>query len=249
MGRTMESVIYKTKDFVAYNKPAGMLVHAVKGFEGREGERTLADIASKEFPEIRTVGDDPENRPGIMHRLDKNTSGVIVIARNQRFFSFMKDLFQNHQVKKTYVALVNGRLLGSGTIDTPIGLKPGTIKRSTVARNMKMIKDAVTDYKVAKVYQQSVLGGRGAVYYSLLHVTPHTGRTHQIRVHLASIGHPIVGDTLYGPKANNLGLERHFLHAESIEFSTPDGNRLKLEAELPMELQKALKILESHQAL
>lgn len=239
--------IYKTRDFVAFNKPAGMLVHAVRGFEGREGAETLADIAEKEFPEIKKVGDDPETRPGIMHRLDKDTSGVIIVARNQKFFSFMKGLFQNHQVKKTYVALVNGRLLGSGTIDTPIGLKPGTIKRSTVARNMKMIKEAVTDYKAAKIYQQSVFNGKGAVYYTLVHVTPHTGRTHQIRVHLASIGHPIVGDTLYGQKTNSFGLNRHFLHAESIEFGTPDGNRIKLEAELPPELQKVLHTLETHE--
>lgn len=242
----MATLIYKTKDFAVFNKPAGMLVHAIKGFEDREAGKTLADIAKKEFPEITKVGDDPETRPGIVHRLDKNTSGVIVIARNQKFFSFMKNLFQNHQVKKTYVALVNGRVLGSGTIDTPIGLKPGTIKRSTVARNMKMVKDAVTDYKTVKVYQQSVLGGKGAVYYSLLHITPHTGRTHQIRVHLASIGHPIVGDTLYGPKTNSFGLDRHFLHAESIEFGTPDGNRIKLEADLSPELHKVLKSLEIH---
>lgn len=243
LNEAMSLIIYKTKDFVAYNKPAGMLVHGVRGLEGREGGQTLAEIAEAEFPEIKTVGDDPETRPGIMHRLDKNTSGVIVIARNQRFFSFMKNLFQNHQVNKTYVALVNGRLLGSGTIDTPIGLKPGTIKRSTVARNMKMVKEAVTDYKVVKIYQQSVLQGKGATYYTLVHVTPHTGRTHQIRVHLASIGHAIVGDTLYGQKTNSFGLDRHFLHAESLEFSTPDGNRVKLEAELPAELQKVLTTL------
>ncbi|MCX6788600.1 MAG: RluA family pseudouridine synthase [Candidatus Jorgensenbacteria bacterium] len=242
----MPSLIYKTKDFAVYNKPAGVLVHAIKGFEDREMGKTLADIAKKEFPEIAKVGDDPENRPGIVHRLDKNTSGVIVIARNQKFFSFMKNLFQNHQVKKTYTALVNGRVLGSGTIDAPIGLKPGTIKRSTLARNMKMVKDAVTEYKAVKIYQQSVLDGRGAVYYTLIHVTPHTGRTHQIRVHLASIGHPIVGDTLYGPKTNSFGLNRHFLHADSIEFGTPDGNRIKLEAELSPELQKVLDSLEKH---
>jgi 23S rRNA-/tRNA-specific pseudouridylate synthase len=110
---------------------------------------------------------------------------------------------------------------------------------------MKMVKEAITEYQVEKVYQKSVFEGKGAAYYSLVSVTPRTGRTHQIRVHLASISHPIVGDTLYGPKVNGLGLTRHFLHAESIEFATPDGNRVKLEAELPPELQKVIKSLES----
>ncbi len=241
----MLRVIHATKDYVAFNKPAGMLVHGIKGFEERTAGHTVADRAVKDYPEISRVGDDPATRPGIVHRLDKDTSGVIVIARNQAFFSFMKHLFQNHQVKKTYLALVNGRLLGKGVVDLPIGLKPGTVKRSTRARDMKMVKEAVTEYEVVKVYQKSVLEGRGATYYSLVRVTPRTGRTHQIRVHLASIGHPIVGDTLYGPKANGLGLERQFLHAESIEFSTPDGNRVRLEAELPPELQKVIDALEA----
>ncbi|MFA6407318.1 MAG: RluA family pseudouridine synthase [Candidatus Paceibacterota bacterium] len=239
----MNLVIYKTKDFVAYNKPAGMLVHRTHETKEGQGEKTLADIAIEEFPEIKKVGDDPELRPGIVHRLDRHTSGVIIVARNQKFFEFMKGLFQTHQITKTYCALVNGRLMGKGTIDTPIGLKPGTVKRSVFAKNMKMVKEAITEYKVRKMYQKEGFGGR-AIYYSLVDVTPKTGRTHQIRVHLASIGHSIVGDALYGQKINSLGLARQFLHAESIEFSTPDGNRVKLEAELPKELRDVLEALE-----
>jgi 23S rRNA pseudouridine1911/1915/1917 synthase len=237
----MVEPIHVAKDFVAYNKPAGMLVHGVQGVSS--GGATLADIAVAAFPEVKKVGDDPELRPGIVHRLDKGTSGVIIVARTQPFFEFLKRQFQTHQVRKTYRALVTGRLLGKGVIDTPIGLKPGTVKRSTMARNMKMVKDAVTEYRVEKAYQKEGFGNR-AVYYSLVEVMPKTGRTHQIRVHLASIGHPIVGDTLYGAKTNPLGLTRQFLHAEAIEFSTPQGNRLRIEAELPEELQAALTVLE-----
>lgn len=244
----MLKMIHATKDYVAFNKPAGMLVHGIKGFEAKTAGSTLADHALKLYPEIKKVGDDPENRPGIVHRLDKDTSGVIVVCRNQKFFSYMKGLFQTHQVTKTYLALVNGRLLGKGIIDTPIGLKPGTVKRSTRAKNMKMVKEALTEYVATKIYQRSVFDGKGAAYYTLVHVTPRTGRTHQIRVHLASIGHSIVGDTLYGPSANGLGLHRQFLHAESIEFATPDGNRVKLEAGLPKELESVLEHLERGKA-
>jgi 23S rRNA pseudouridine1911/1915/1917 synthase len=241
----MLKVIYETKNYVAFNKPAGMLVHGIKGFEAKTAGNTVADHAVKMHPEIAKVGDDPGNRPGIVHRLDKDTSGVIIVARNQKFFDYMKSQFQTHQVIKTYLALVNGRILGKGIVDAPIGLKPGTVKRSTIARDMKMVKEALTEYEAKKVYQRIVLDGKGAIYYTLVHVTPRTGRTHQIRVHLASIQHPIVGDTMYGPKVNGLGLTRQFLHAESIEFATPDGNRVKLEAELPPELQTILDKLDT----
>lgn len=231
-------IILKTKDFVAFNKPAGMLVHHTENMEHRPGEVTLADIACKEFPEIEKVGDKPDVRPGIVHRLDKDTSGVIIVPRNQKYFEFLKGLFQRHEIEKKYLALVGGRLLGVGRIDLPIGLKPGTVKRSVRARNMKMVKEAITDYKVKHIYQAETMGR--AVFYTLVEVTPRTGRTHQIRVHFASQGHAIVGDTMYGPLANALGLSRQFLHAESIEFSTPQGNRIRIEADLPDDLKSVL---------
>ena len=235
-------VIMKTKDFVAFNKPAGVLVHRAYEMKPREGEVVLADEALKLFPEIAKVGDDPQERPGIVHRLDKETSGVIVVARNQKFFEFLKEQFKQHTIEKHYLALVSGKLLGMGRIDKPIGLKPGTTRRSVRARNMKMVKEAITDYRAKKIFVSEAMGR--AVYYTLLEVIPRTGRTHQIRVHFAAMGHPIVGDTMYGPKGNALGLTRHFLHAESLEFSTPDGKRVRIEADLPDDLKKALEKLE-----
>jgi len=234
-------VIMKTKDFVAFNKPAGVLVHRAYGMEPREGEEVLTDIALKLFPEIATVGDKPEERPGIVHRLDKETSGVIVVARNQKFFNFLKERFKNHEVEKHYLALVSGKLIGMGRIDKPIGLKPGTTRRSVRARNMKMVKEAITDYRAKKMYISESMGR--AVYYTLLEVIPRTGRTHQIRVHFASMGHPIVGDAIYGPSGNALGLNHQFLHAESLEFSTAAGKRVRIEADLPKDLEGVLEKL------
>ncbi|MEK7146632.1 MAG: pseudouridine synthase, partial [Patescibacteria group bacterium] len=149
------SVIYETADFVAVNKPAGLLVHRIK-LKMENGERgmepTLVDWLLKKYPEIKNVGDDPKNRPGIVHRLDKDTSGVILIARNQKFFEYLKNLFQNHQIKKTYLALVYGKLQSkTGVIEKPIALKSGSLKRTVrISDKVRMVKEAVTEYKVKK---------------------------------------------------------------------------------------------------
>ena len=180
------------------------------------------------------MGDAPQIRPGIVHRLDKDTSGVLIAARNQKFFDYLKNLFQNHEVKKTYLALVWGELKSGGVIEKPIGLKPGTVKRSVRARNMKMIKEAVTEYKPLNFL------GKNGEKFTLVKLMPKTGRTHQLRVHMASINHPVVGDSLYGPKTNPWNLNRQFLHAESVEFTSAEGKRVKIEAGLPEELQKIL---------
>ncbi len=178
-------------------------------------------------------------RPGIVHRLDKDTSGVILVARNQNYFNYLKNLFQIHQVKKTYLALVYGKLEPKlGIIKKPIRLKPGTIKR-TVWRG-KIEKEAITEYRVLKYLKYNKSLAKKLLYFSLLEVIPKTGRTHQIRVHLSSIGHPIIGDSLYGPKINPLGLKRQFLHAESLEFSLENGRRIKIESGLPEELKKII---------
>lgn len=229
-------IIYENNDFLVINKPAGWTVHRPKtAVPSREGEFFVTDWLLERYPEVKGVGDDPVLRPGIVHRLDKDTSGVLIIAKNQSSFEYLKNLFQTGQINKTYLALVYGKLLGRGTIDKPIGIKPGTVKRSTNARDMKMVKDAMTDYKVIKVLQ----GGK----YTLLEVHPHTGKTHQIRVHLASIGHPVVGDGLYGKKKEEINSPRQFLHAQGIEFTLKDGSRMKIEADLPYDLQEILQSL------
>ena len=248
-------IIYKDPDFLILNKPAGMLTHGIrnphfaqpsprlrpasKASRGRRelgirnDELTVADWLLKNFPEVKNVGDDPKERPGIVHRLDRDTSGVLAVARNQKAFDYLKNLFQTHQVKKTYLALVCGWLKEKeGIIEKPIGILSGSVKRSVHLKAARMIKEAKTKYKVK---QELMLQGK----FSLVEVEPTTGRTHQIRVHLNSIGHPIVGDKLYGRK-NPLNLSRQFLHADSIEFTLPSGSQLKIGVDLPEELSTAL---------
>src|SRR3990167_5911964 len=197
------SIIYQDNDIVVVNKPAGISVH--KGI-AEKGE-TLADWLAEKFPEIKKVGDEPELRPGIVHRLDKDTSGVLVAARNQKSFEFLKNQFQKREVVKKYLALVEGELKNdNGTIDLPIGRSASDFRKKLASDNAK------------------------------------TGRTHQIRVHFKAIGHPIVCDSLYGGKRMTcpFGLARHFLHANFLEFVSPSGARLKMEADLPEDLEKVL---------
>ncbi len=219
------SVIYENKDFLVINKPAGLLVHG-PGY-------SLVSWLLKHYPEVSNVGDDIQNRPGIVHRLDKETSGLVLVPRNREAYDYFKKLFQSHQIKKTYLALVHGVIKNKeGVINKPIGLKQGSLKRTVFIRNAKMIKEAVTCYKLKKVFGDK---------YSLLEVEPQTGRTHQIRVHLASVGYPVVGDRLYCPQKFETNLKRHFLHAESLEFSSPTGERLKIGTDLPDDLQNFLE--------
>ncbi|MDO8582849.1 MAG: RluA family pseudouridine synthase, partial [bacterium] len=220
-------VIYKEDDFLVINKPAGLIVHGVNG----KDEKSVVSWLTENYPEVATVGDDPAERAGIVHRLDRDTSGVMIIPRTQEAFLFFKNLFQTKTVHKTYMALVYGAPKDvKGTIDKPIGLNSGTVKRTVHVKNAKMVKDAVTDYEVIKTFEIN------GVQVSLVRVSPRTGRTHQIRVHMASINCPIVGDTLYGPKKPLIKISRQFLHADSIEFPTPRGNRLTISADMPEEL-------------
>lgn len=252
-------IIYENDDFVAINKPAGMLVHRPeKGLKSAQEGDVLTDWVMKHYPETKEVGDPSATgsgqanlRPGIVHRLDEDTSGTLLIAKNQHFFEYLKGLFQKHEITKTYLALVHGRVIGRGKIDKPIGLKSGSVKRSVRAKDMKMVKEAVTEYQTLKIFKRPNPDKEGEfIYYSLLRVLPKTGRTHQIRVHLASIDHPIVGDELYGRKKDDraLGTNRQFLHAESVEFNLEDGSRIRLEAELPTELQEFLENLNQRES-
>ena len=229
-------VIYQDDNIVVINKSAGLLMHGTRLPENQKPDKpeaTVADWLVKNYPEVRSVGDDPSVRPGIVHRLDKETSGIVVAARNQKTFDSLKSLFQNHEIKKTYAALVIGRVESArGIIDKPIGIKAGTTKRSI--HSEKMQKPAKTEYRVKRYI---TVNDRA---YTLLEVSPQTGRTHQIRVHLASIGHPIAGDKMYGGKRAALeGLNRQFLHAQTIEFVL-EGERFRFEAELPEELKSLL---------
>jgi len=241
-------VIYQDNDIVVVNKPAGISVH--KGV-AEKGE-TLADWLIEKFPEMKKVGDEPELRPGIIHRLDKDTSGVLVAARNQKSFEFLKNQFSAHSLKlskegrdlayggqkrevvKKYLALVEGELKNNnGTIDLPIGRSRSDFRKKLASDSAKgELREAVTEYKVLEKFPN----------YTLVEAYPKTGRTHQIRVHFKAIGHPVVCDHLYGGKRMTCpyGLARHFLHANFLEFVSPSGARLKLEADLPEDLEKVL---------
>lgn len=215
-------IIYEDENILAINKPADLLVHPVREVNSKSEARnskqqTIIEQITTDYPEAE-----------LAHRLDKETSGVLLIARNHEIYEFLKEQFKNRKVKKTYTALVKGNVKNStGIINTPI-------KRFTKER------DAVTEYKVL----ENFLSASGGKDYTLLQVSPKTGRTHQIRIHLKSIGHPVVCDKLYTKKLDCVGnLKRHFLHASAIELTGPDGVRIKIEADLSKDLQEALTML------
>ncbi len=248
------TVVHEDRDLIVINKPSGLQVHAAKisgkrRDASRAQEPTLTDWLLARYPELAHVGDDPVLRPGIVHRLDKETSGIMLVPRNQEYFAYLKERFQKHEVRKTYLAVVHGApKQKSGVINAPIGIRNGTLKRSV--RSEKMAKPAVTEWRVVKTFPAPTGGAGGS---ALLEVMPQTGRTHQIRVHLASIGLPVAGDRLYGlgmkgirKKAGEVNaaqkepVQRLMLHAAAIEFVTPAGRRVRFEADPPEEFSEWL---------
>lgn len=231
---TSPSIVYEDKNLLVINKPSGLITHPKNADDKQE---SVTGWLVEKYPEIKTVGEDPL-RPGLVHRLDKDTSGLLVVAKTQDSFFYLKSLFQDKKIKKFYLALVGGRPKESqGIIDAPMG-RIG-MKRTTQLHGKKKLKDektAVTEYSTLKNFQD----------FTLLEVSPHTGRTHQIRVHLKSIGTPIAGDPLYGHKniINPRQPERLFLHAYKIQFVSPDGKALSFETDLPDDLQKFINELE-----
>ena len=234
------SIVYEDDNILVVNKPYGLIVHPKNV---TDTQPALTDWVVSNYPKLKDVGEpfdasgEPFPRHGIMHRLDKDTSGLIVIAKNQATFEFFKNLFQTHAIQKHYYALVHGRPKeSSGVINAPLG-RIG-MKRTTRIEGKKMIdsKESITEYKTVRNFDK----------YALLDVSPKTGRTHQIRVHLKSISCPIAGDPVYTPKGwqKPEGLDRLFLHAYKLEFPAPDGKALTIETDLPEELQKVLKMLE-----
>lgn len=226
-------IIYDDDDVFVINKPAGLLVHGTQSRNAGD-EKTLVKWIVKRYPEIARVGDDPAKRPGIVHRLDRDTSGVMIIAKKQRTFIHLKNLFKNRDIKKTYRAIVYGAMpKGGGIIEKPISIKPGTVVRTV--HGGKMTKEALTEYRALQVFKD----------FSWVEILPKTGRTHQVRLHLASINHPIVGDPLYGKKRKITipGVTRQMLHAYSAEFSLPRGKRIRVVADLPADMANALEYL------
>lgn len=240
----MIPIVYEDKDIIAVNKPAGVIVHP--GISNKEGTLIQGIITLR--PEIKKVGDEPELRPGIVHRLDKDTSGVLVVAKNQSAFEYLKSLFQSREIIKKYLVLVEGNLkTDKGVIDLPIGGSRSDFRKKLASGNAKgELREAITEYKVLERFinvQHSV--SHKMIHYTLVEAYPKTGRTHQIRVHFKAIGHPVVCDALYGGKKARcpFGLGRHFLHANFLEFNLPHGGRIKLEADIPKDMEDVLRAL------
>ncbi len=231
-------IIFENKDFLVLNKPAGFVVHPKTDYSDSK-EQTLVSWLIKNYPQIKNVGDNPEIRPGIVHRLDKETSGVMVITKNQNSFETFKNIFKQRSIEKIYLALVIGKMNNKeGKINLAITRSISTKRTTKIREGQKALK-AETLWEVLKTYQDN------NQILSYLKLIPKTGRTHQLRVHLAAIGHPVVGDYLYGGKTTlkyREKLNRIFLHAYSLRFKYDNTNYL-FEAELPIELKNFLKEL------
>jgi len=220
------NVIFEDRDLIVVDKPAGLTVHPAPGHP----DKTLVNAILALCPDLEGIGN--AVRPGIVHRLDKDTSGLIVVAKNEKAHTCLAGQFKERRVVKSYKALVHGRLEPpEAVVDAPIGRHPVHRKRMAVVTTGRA---AITRYRV-------VLYLPG---YSLVEVSPSTGRTHQIRVHLAALGHPLAGDSTYGKRHPRL--DRHFLHAHYLEFRLPStGESMELSSVLPGDLQGFLDELRS----
>ncbi|MFC1700712.1 RluA family pseudouridine synthase [Patescibacteria group bacterium] len=220
-------IIFENSDIIVIDKPAGLLVHPTH----KKEKDTLIDWLINYYPEIRNVGDD-KNRPGIVHRLDKDTSGLLIIVKNNKYFDYLKKLFANRKIEKKYLALVVGHLKEKkGIITKSISLSKKNYKKRSALLDSHS-KTAITKYKVIKEYKD----------YSLLEISPKTGRTHQIRIHLSSIGYPIAGDKQYKFKRQICPekLTRQFLHAKYLKFQLTSGKIVEFKSELPKDLKEVI---------
>jgi 23S rRNA pseudouridine1911/1915/1917 synthase len=234
------AILFENGDLLVVDKPQGLLTHG----DGRSENPAVTDWLEKEYPEIIGVGEPwtdqkgvPMPRPGIVHRLDRETSGVLIIAKNEKTYDWLKQQFKDRTVKKEYRTFVHGIIVeAEGKIDRPIGRSSGDFRRYSAQRGAKgEMRDALTRYKVleritvnTKNYTDWNSNG-----YTYIAAFPETGRTHQIRVHLKAIHHPVVADTFYGGAlGTGLGFSSLALHAYRIEVPLPDGSRKRFEASL-----------------
>ena len=214
-------IVYEDKDIIVVNKPKGMVVHPANG--NPEGTLVNAIMA---ICKDSLSGIGGELRPGIVHRLDKDTSGLLIVAKNDKAHINMSEQIKDRKVKKTYIALVRGTITeNEATINMPIGRSTKDRKKMAVTKNGK---EAITHFKVLNRYTTSKAS------YTLLEIKIDTGRTHQIRVHMAEIGHPVVGDMVYSNGKNEFGVIGQCLHAKKLEFCHPiTGKEMSFEAPLP----------------
>ena len=235
-------ILYEDSNILAIDKPAGITVHR----DGRSKAKTITDWVLKNYPKMENVGEmmGEIKRPGIVHRLDKDTSGVMLLAKNQKTYLFLKEQFKNRKIKKIYRAIVYGSVKNDrGIINKPIGRSPRDFRRRLAGRGVKgELREAITQYKVLKRFQ--ILLEK----FTYLEIYPKTGRTHQIRVHMKFLNHPVACDSLYSPnKPCPKEIKSLALHALSIEFNLPvikgdiESKTIKVDSPLPQELKKVVK--------
>ena len=221
-------ILFENDDVLVVNKEAGMVVHPAAG----HADGTLVNAVLGYDPEIEGIGG--EERPGVVHRLDKETSGLILLAKNERAHRWLQDQFRLRKVDKTYLALVDGKPpTPSGRVEAHIGRDPGHRKRMAIVSESRG-REAISEYKTLESFKS----------HTLLEFHPLTGRTHQIRLHCEFLGCPIVGDKIYGRKKTSIEIERHFLHAYRLKIALPGETEPRIfEAPLPDELENVLTTL------
>lgn len=234
-------VLYEDSNILVINKPSGIMVHG----DGRTKEKTVVDWFISKYPESEGVGEPAKdqkgnyiNRSGVVHRLDKETSGALILVKTQEAFENIKSQFQTNSIEKEYHAFVYGSVkLDSGTINRPIGRSSSDFRKWSAQRGARgELREAITDYKVIIRSNK----------YSFVYAFPKTGRTHQIRVHFKAINYPLVCDGLYAPKVENqLGFKRLALHAYSVSFMDKRGEKMKVIAPYPQDFEMALERLQS----
>ncbi|MBL8076668.1 MAG: RluA family pseudouridine synthase [Anaerolineales bacterium] len=219
-------IIFENDDLIVVNKPAGMVVHPAAGHDSG----TLVHAVLGYDPDLEGIGG--EERPGLVHRLDKETSGLIVLAKNERAHRWLQDQFRLRKVEKTYLALVDGKPpTPTGRVEAPIGRDTSHRKKMAVVSPGKG-REAVSEYKTLETFKN----------HTLLEFHPHTGRTHQIRLHCSFLGCPIVGDGVYGKRNFTVDINRHFLHAFRLKITLPNEAQPRtFEAALPDELTTVLE--------
>lgn len=235
-------ILYEDPNILAIEKPSGISVHP----DGRTKEKTLTEWILKNYPKMKNVGENEVyefknekieiKKPGVVHRLDRDTSGVLLLAKNQKAYEFLKKQFQNREIKKTYVAIVSGNVKNErGVVNKPIGRSPKDFRRYSAGRGARgEMREAVTQYRVLSRFEDKK-GNK----FTYIELHPKTGRTHQLRVHMKYLNHPIVCDALYNPdNPCPKDITRMALHAKSIEFKNLKGETVKVESKIPEEFEK-----------
>lgn len=236
MNELSRAILYEDSDIVVINKPAGLVVHS----DGRTKEPTVAEWFAEKYPEARGVGEKlgEIERPGIVHRIDRETSGALILAKTQEAHASLKEQFQNREVEKVYHAFVYGEMKEDrGTINLPIKRSSGDFRKWSAQRGGRgEEREAVTHFEVLKRSDDKS--------WTFVEAKPKTGRTHQIRVHFQALQHPVVADPLYAAtKPKLLGFDRLALHAKQVSFVNLKGDRVEVEAPYPSDFQRALDVV------